>query len=657
MTEIVSTRTSRSRRVVALMGWGCLVATAFLLWNARQAGSIRAVTAEPVAFILASFAAFVGVFAWMLFNPGRRSAAESPSLFFAAAATLFPPPIIGFCLMPLDSELRGWLAFGLFVLCVIAVLSHVPDEFFGVPRGRHTYFTPIPAFDRVEGTVLDPNASWFRFEDLTRIVPDTERPSLAPRAYLQRDVARTSPSARTEVRTATEVDDILGSDFDLGLLDDSLLDDSLSDNTLSGTQHTNRQYPDRSTRSSMRSTSLLDRPQTQQSIVPTNALGTADARSKATSVNALPTSPPSGFLKAPQNAQPVYQPFNPESQYLRTNQHQRRHAARQHATRRPLSRSTSHAQSLTTERTAVRGLLTRTVTEPPPTPPTVPETRRPEPVRTETPRPADPVQVALSPPVKEAPARPQRVQESVHRTTRVDNQRTLPPIAKPSVLSPEVAQAVAVASAAAMAPVALRSARSETPIEPAVTAPRQLMGQTVEQKREAKTRSEATRSKVTREADRTARRSRYDDAATRNVPEHRTAPVSPTPRTIASEPKAKDVVVEQPQPTRPVAPQELAPRKTSQPFQRTKEADGSELVEGVMRVHFDKGQKRANVHVPFSPPLAGMPEVECECIDGDDLRLKVPVRQSYGIRIEARRSNTERPLDADIGFAALCAAE
>ena len=153
------TRASRDRRVVALMAWAGLVVTAFNLWNSRVSGFIRVVSDEPVAFLLAAFAAFVGVFAWMLYNPGRRSAAESPGLFLAMAATLFPPPVIGFCLMPESSPLRWWLALGIFLLCVIAVLSHVPDEFFSVPRGRHTYFTPIPTFDRVGDNVMDPDAA------------------------------------------------------------------------------------------------------------------------------------------------------------------------------------------------------------------------------------------------------------------------------------------------------------------------------------------------------------------------------------------------------------------------------------------------------------------------------------------------------------------
>jgi hypothetical protein len=72
-----------------------------------------------------------------------------------------------------------------------------------------------------------------------------------------------------------------------------------------------------------------------------------------------------------------------------------------------------------------------------------------------------------------------------------------------------------------------------------------------------------------------------------------------------------------------------------------------------MTLRFEKGQKRANLHIPFSPPLPGMPEVECECVGDVPLRLKVPVRQSYGIRIEARRTNADEALDADVGFAAV----
>ncbi len=69
-------------------------------------------------------------------------------------------------------------------------------------------------------------------------------------------------------------------------------------------------------------------------------------------------------------------------------------------------------------------------------------------------------------------------------------------------------------------------------------------------------------------------------------------------------------------------------------FERIQDGLGGEMIEGTIRVIFEPGQKRANLHVPFSPPLKGVPDVECEPVGSEDLRLKVPVKQPYGIRIE-----------------------
>lgn len=102
------------------------------------------------------------------------------------------------------------------------------------------------------------------------------------------------------------------------------------------------------------------------------------------------------------------------------------------------------------------------------------------------------------------------------------------------------------------------------------------------------------------------------------------------------------------------APQSApADQNDSLTFERIEDEFGGVMVEGTVQIHFEIGQKRANVHVPFSPPLPGVPEVECESVGDDVLRLKVPVRQTYGIRIEARRSEASQPLQTEIGFAAV----
>ena len=88
-------------------------------------------------------------------------------------------------------------------------------------------------------------------------------------------------------------------------------------------------------------------------------------------------------------------------------------------------------------------------------------------------------------------------------------------------------------------------------------------------------------------------------------------------------------------------------------MERLKDELGGEMIDGTIRVFFEVGQKRAHLHVPFSPPLAGLPDVECEAVSDDSVRCKVAVRQPYGIRIEARRSDASQALQTDIGFAAV----
>ena len=63
-----------------------------------------------------------------------------------------------------------------------------------------------------------------------------------------------------------------------------------------------------------------------------------------------------------------------------------------------------------------------------------------------------------------------------------------------------------------------------------------------------------------------------------------------------------------------------------------------EQIEGEITVVMKTGQKLAIVHVPFVPPFAARPHVECRVDTGSQVRLKVACINSYGIRIEIRRS-------------------
>jgi hypothetical protein len=55
-------------------------------------------------------------------------------------------------------------------------------------------------------------------------------------------------------------------------------------------------------------------------------------------------------------------------------------------------------------------------------------------------------------------------------------------------------------------------------------------------------------------------------------------------------------------------------------------------------VEFEPGQKFAAVHIPFAPAFDAVPDFECEPLDETDLKIKVSARHSYGVRIEATRS-------------------
>jgi len=81
--------------------------------------------------------------------------------------------------------------------------------------------------------------------------------------------------------------------------------------------------------------------------------------------------------------------------------------------------------------------------------------------------------------------------------------------------------------------------------------------------------------------------------------------------------------------------------------------DGRELVEGSVRIGFSRGEKLAVAHVSFVPPLAGRPGVECHVTTDFDGRARVATTRSYGLRIEARRSDDAvASASVDVAFSA-----
>ena len=358
--RLTTSNASRDRRWIAVTFWLGLLITAMVLWNGRTRHEVVGSISEEVALLLAVFIAFVSLFAWMLYNPALGVSAETPTLMLAGAATLFLPCVIGYCMMPVDSPLRFWLAGGLFVLLAIAVMSPVPEEFFGIPRERHSYLDPIPFLDISHQSVINLKPDWLKSADLSGTVTGVSGRSLAPNAWRQ-----DRPPSRYERRTRKE------RDVDADALQ------SVSD---------------------------------------------APARDSV---------------------------FGPSSQKY------------------PDWTGTSPAEEF----------------------------------------PAATVGHALT-------------------------------------------------------EIRLAEFRDEDWLQ-------------------------------------------------------------------------------------------VAERSRQSEFERIQDNFGGELIEGTMKICFDQGQKRANLHIPFTPPLPGIPEVECESVDEESLRIRVPELQPWGIRIEARRADASAPLDAEVGFAAV----
>ena len=594
-------RTSRRRRIAAYLGWGLLVFTAFFLWDARLSGSMRLSTSPPVALILSVFSAFVAVFAWLLFNPGRRNAVESPSLFFAAAATLFPPPIIGYSLLGTASPFAGWLALGLFLLCVTAILSHVPEDFFGVPRDRHSYLVPMPVFDRVENDALDPNAPWFRFTDLTELVGDIERPSLAPRAYLQRDTLSKAAARTAEVVPLSTVDDLLGTDVDIDLLEDPLWE---IDAASGPTSPAARRVPQRSVRNT--------------DDVPT----VKPQRFETTHDREIDNVADDDLFGIADWVEPDYTSHQTESQYL--------NRTRQSKTRRD--------DESADESTRYSADSTTTTPPLPPFPGVIPARQR------STDSPSHDYRRPDFVPLPESGAEDESPRESENRQSRPESKSSSGWRRKDRNAGQRSQQSSSSESSSATQ----RSVRKE-----ADTDRRQRQSQDVP-KPLRQERSEHEPRKTQRSSEDVA-----DQRHESTVYEHQRSEQKEKSHSgvvplaaaggLAAGASSQEHLLRSADSTT----ESESSKKQSTDIHRTKDTSGSELVEGVMTVRFDKGQKRANIHVPFSPPLTGIPEVECECVGDEPLRLKVPVRQSYGIRIEARRSNADEPMEAEVGFAAI----
>lgn len=452
-------RRIQGRRALAVLAWISLALLAWLLWYARRHQWIREQPWEPVALLLSAYCAFLAVFSWLLFSPERAAVEESPGIFFGGLLTLIPPCYIAWNLMPVDSPLRGWLTFGVFVFGLIAVLSPMPKDVFAVPRDRKSYLLPVT--DAYLTTLDTPNQEL----DFDSLLPRTEYRLTAPR-----------PVSKAEDPAPPR--DPWQDPFD-------------------GTGH---------------------RP---------------------------------GSI-------------------------------------RPARRERSHSSRVAAD--------VRDATAPPPAPVIAPPPLPPIPALPPLP-PAVPVIAApvITSPVIAAPPAPSSAPHA--------------PIAEPRV--------------AESRPTMGFSSRSQPPRTGAPTA--RPVSEPDEQEVRPGRMSVHELDRQLRDED--------DSADSDDGPDFSESGSAPGPAPgVQSSGQLTDGDVS---------------------FERIRDEHGGEMIEGRVRVTFAAGEKRAYVHLPFQPPLAGLPDVECEPTDDSNIRVKVAVRQPYGIRLEVRRPDATNQTTTDISFSAI----
>ncbi|MCA9017238.1 MAG: hypothetical protein KDA77_18035, partial [Planctomycetaceae bacterium] len=89
----------------------------------------------------------------------------------------------------------------------------------------------------------------------------------------------------------------------------------------------------------------------------------------------------------------------------------------------------------------------------------------------------------------------------------------------------------------------------------------------------------------------------------------------------------------------------------SQWMNRSKNADGSEVIEGGFLVQFDRNQKVSIVHIGLFPPVEGKLHVVCAFEFGMAIRTRVLETRGYGVSVEVKRTyDLEHAFEAEMQY-------
>jgi hypothetical protein len=97
----------------------------------------------------------------------------------------------------------------------------------------------------------------------------------------------------------------------------------------------------------------------------------------------------------------------------------------------------------------------------------------------------------------------------------------------------------------------------------------------------------------------------------------------------------------------------VAPGEVIQQLTRSRAADGSELLDGFLRLAFAPMQRTAIAHVAFCPPFPRVPRLEVRQLDGPAARVKTVQLLPYGARLDLKLvAAAEKPLAVLLQFSA-----
>lgn len=79
--------------------------------------------------------------------------------------------------------------------------------------------------------------------------------------------------------------------------------------------------------------------------------------------------------------------------------------------------------------------------------------------------------------------------------------------------------------------------------------------------------------------------------------------------------------------------------------------EGSDVVEGAVRVVLPVGAKQVAVHIPFAPAFSITPDFEAEPLDEADVEVHLSSVHSYGVRFEVtRRAGLDTAIAVQVGY-------